>query len=230
MVQTSPLTGVGIYTVPDAARLTGVTESRIRRWIRGYTYSYRSHLHQSPPVWKRQLPSVGGSLALGFLDLMEVRFVNAFRDHGVSWKTLRLAAERARRLFDATHPFSTKRFTTDGRSIFAELRAETGEASLVDVVRSQYAFRQVLAPYLHGVEYDEESIVIRWWPLGQKRRVVIDPRRSLGQPIVQPEGVPTSILASAYRREEDVNVVAEWYAVSARSVKDAIDFEGRLAA
>lgn len=230
MAQTRLLTSIGIYSVPEAARLTGVTQQRIRRWIRGYTFSYRSEVRQSPPVWERQLPSVNGTLALGFLDLMEVRFVNAFRAHGVSWKTLRLAAERARELFDATHPFCTKRFTTDGRSIFAEIREETGEAALVDVVRSQYAFRQVLAPYLHGVEYDAANNVVRWWPLGQKRRVVVDPRRSLGQPIVQPEGVPTSILANAYRHEEDVRVVADWYAVSAKSVKDAVEFEGRLAA
>jgi hypothetical protein len=31
----------GIYTVPEAARLTGVSTGRIRRWLRGYRYTSR---------------------------------------------------------------------------------------------------------------------------------------------------------------------------------------------
>ena len=35
-----------------------------------------------PPVWQRQLPDIDGTLGLGFLDLMEARFVDAFRKAG----------------------------------------------------------------------------------------------------------------------------------------------------
>ena len=78
--------GVGIYTVPEAARLTGVSAARIRRWIAGYDYKVGQETHGSNPVWPSQLPVIDDRAALGFLDLMEIRFVDAFRRHGVSWK------------------------------------------------------------------------------------------------------------------------------------------------
>jgi len=230
VVERNRLLGVGIYTVPEAARLTGVSQQRIRRWLKGYTYPYKDQTRRSPPVWRRELPIVGNSLALSFQDLMEVRFVHAFREAGVSWKTIRFAAQKAGARFRQSHPFSSRRFKTDGRSIFVEIQGQAGEPSLVDIVRDQHAFHQVLAPYLVGVEYDEGENIRRWWPLRGKRTVVIDPARSFGQPIIAKEGVPTGVLARAYQVEESYEVVAKWYAVDPRAVRDAVEFEGKLAA
>ncbi|HYV29140.1 MAG TPA: hypothetical protein VFA77_16520 [Candidatus Eisenbacteria bacterium] len=42
----------GIYTVRDAARLTGVSTGRIRRWLRGYRYRSRKKAYASPPLWQ----------------------------------------------------------------------------------------------------------------------------------------------------------------------------------
>src|SRR6266566_1968905 len=54
--------------------------------------------------------SANSSLALGFLDLMEFRVVDAFLRAGVSWKTLREAARRGSERFRSTPPFCTQRF------------------------------------------------------------------------------------------------------------------------
>jgi len=226
----SQLLGKGIYSVSEAARLTSVNARRIRRWLEGYTYAIDCRIHSSSPVWRRQLPEIDGALALGFLDLMEVRFVDAFRKHGVSLHTIRRAAERAMEWFRRDHPLCTKRFKTDGRSIFAEIIEETGDTSLLDIVKRQYAFEKILAPYLYrGLEFSEEELV-RWYPMAPKRRVVIDPERAFGQPIVTKEGVPTSVLAQSCKVEGSVVAVAQWYEVDVRSVRDAVEFEEQLAA
>lgn len=68
----------------------------------------------------------------------------------------------------------------------------------------------------------------RWFPVAS-RRVVIDPARSFGQPIVQ-EGVPTLVLAKTFAAEGSYSRVARWYDVDVRSVRAAVDFEHRLAA
>lgn len=227
------LLGVGVYTVPEAARLTGVSTPRIRRWLTGYTFASRVAQRSSSPVWERQIVSSGGELVLSFRDLLEVRFVDAFRRHGVSWKVIRLAAERAAGVIEDSHPFSTRRFKTDGRSIFAEIVQKTGEESLLDLAKSQYELKTIVEPFLfEGLEFAEISgAPVRWWPLGLDRRVVIDPERSFGQPIVTPESVPTSILAKAVKAEEgSIDAVARWYLVHPKSVRDAVEFENRLTA
>lgn len=116
--------GRGVYSLPEAERLTGVPRRSIRRWTTGYEWTSRGHLHYSPPVIGAELPALFGAPALDFADLLEVVFLHAFRYKGVSWKTIRIASERAREVLGAQHPFSHRRFSTDGHSILAELARE----------------------------------------------------------------------------------------------------------
>ena len=220
----------GIYPVRDAAQLTGVSTGRIRRWLRGYRYRSRKKAYASPPLWHGQWEPIDHSLALGFLDLIEVRFVDAFLKAGVSWMTLRQARERAEELFKASHPFCTNRFVTDGREIFVELHRETGEPSLIEIVERQAVFAQIIKPFLRELEFTEGSGLVRWWPLGDKRHVVLDPTRNFGRPIVAQHGVPTEVLASAAKAAGSVAEVARWYEVPEVEIHDAVEFEQRLAA
>src|SRR5437867_12746477 len=91
------LLGVGIYSIAEGSHLTGVHPSRIRRWLKGYSYPAKQGLRRSPPVWRGQHAALGTSIALGFLDLMEIRFVDKFRDMGIPWRTLREVAALAER-------------------------------------------------------------------------------------------------------------------------------------
>ena len=223
---------MGVYTLPEAARLTGVPSRTIRRWVTGYTSAREGLVHRHAPLWDRQITTVEGSVALSFRDLLEVRFVQYFRTHGVGWKTIKLAAECAAELVQDSHPFSTKKFKTDGRSIFADIVQSTGEESLLNLARRQYEFKSFVEPFLfEGIEFADPGIApVRWWPLGRNRRVTIDPERSFGQPICTPESVPTSVLARAHRAEGSIEAVARWYLVHPRSVIDALEFEQKVSA
>jgi hypothetical protein len=44
----------GLYTIPEASRLTGVSRGRIRRWLRGYRYRSRNKSYTSLPLWHGQ--------------------------------------------------------------------------------------------------------------------------------------------------------------------------------
>jgi uncharacterized protein (DUF433 family) len=224
------LLGIDLYTVPEASRLTGMPQARLRRWLRGYTHGAGEDRAASAPVWRRQLPDIDGTLGLGFLDLMEARFVDAFRKAEVPWRVIRLCAERARELFGVDHPFSSQRFRTDGRTIFAEVVGESGEAQLLDLAKSKFAFARVIAPRLYaGIEFSEHDMLIRWWPLGRQIPVVIDPARSFGQPIVSTRGIPTAVLADAVAAEGSVAKVARLFRLPPRSVEGALRFERRQA-
>src|SRR5262245_60731080 len=108
------LIGVGIYTVSEAVWLTNVSPARIRRWMLGYDFQVGDKKRSSAPVWTPDLPKIDDSLALSFRDLIEVRFVDYFLRHGVSWNMLREAAAYASQEVGSSHPFSTSKFKTDG--------------------------------------------------------------------------------------------------------------------
>jgi uncharacterized protein (DUF433 family) len=220
----------GIYSVPDAARLSRVSTWRIRRWLRGYRFRSNKKQYHSAPLWHGQLEPIEHSLALGFLDLIEIRFVDAFLKAGVSWAVLRQAHERGAALFNSTHPFCTNRFVTDGRDIFAELHRETGESSLLEIARSQHVFAQITRPFLKELEFTEGDVLLRWRPQTTKGLVVLDPTRNFGRPIVVNHGVPTEVLASATKACGSIDEVAHWYDVADAEIEDAVEFEQKLAA
>ena len=220
----------GLYTISEASRLTRVSRGRIRRWLRGYHYRSRQRLYTSRPLWHGQWDPIDNVLALGFLDLIEIRFVDAFRKAGVSWAMLRRANDRAQQMFGGSHPFCTNRFVTDGREVFVELHEETGETSLLEIVRSQHVFAEIVKPFLRDLEFDENEGFVRWWPLGKDRLVVLDPKRSFGSPIVARHGVPTEVLAKAAKASRSIAEVMHWFAVPQEEIHDAVEYEQQLAA
>lgn|SRR5208282_4788376 len=245
--------GSGLYTVADASRLTKVSRGRIRRWMKGYSFWSRGEVRSSPPVFQGELGrGEDEAIVLSFKDLIEIRYVHAFLEVGVSWKTLRDAHEKAAALMKTKHPFATRRFDSDGHTILTRV----GAKAILDLVKDQLNFARIVEHHLLGVLDFEDSGAVRWWPMGKKRPIVIDGGRSFGQPIVSGHGVPTAVLHRAYIAEsqEDgdriavgsegiqrsaspaalsrsaVERVAKWFSVEKRSVRAAIEYELRLAA
>lgn len=221
---------MGIYTVPEASRLTGVSKERIRRWLRGYRSQLRGKDY--PPFWRSQLPPIENKIALGFLDLIEIKFVDAFLNAGVTWAVIHKVREKANALYsDTDHPFCTKQFVTDGRQIFRDLHDETGEDCLVEIATNQAVFAEITKQFLKELEFREGTILERWWPLGRDRNIVVDPRKNFGQPTVVTEGIPTETLARSFKANgSSFEEVARWYEISPKSVKEAVEYELSLAA
>lgn len=225
------LLGIGIYSVPEASRLTGVSEASIRRWLWGYRYLHEGRTRASEPLWTPAIPVIDHSKALGFRDLIEILFVARFRQRGVSLATIRRTIDRAIEVLESPYPLSSLKFKTDGRRILADVVEDPDERRYVyDLLTGQMLLENFFDRLYVGLDYSELDELQRWWPLGKDRRVVLDPHRSFGDPVVAEEGVPTSVLAKAWEAEKSVDAVSYWYGVSPEAVQDAVDYEQRLAA
>jgi uncharacterized protein (DUF433 family) len=223
--------GQGIYSVSDVARLTGIDNRKVARWVRGYEYHNKSGSGAVEPVFRSDYKSVKGKVGLSFLDLVEIRFVDAFRKHGVSWRAIRIASLKAAEMLNCDHPFSMRRFLTDGKTIVARIAREQGDVELIDLISDQFEFDKIIAPYLYeGLDFSGHDTATRWWPLGRKRSIVIDPRRSFGKPILDKYNIPTSTIAASYKGNKSYSEIAKWFEIDPRSVKEAIDFERQLIA
>jgi len=219
--------GIGFYTVPEAARLLGVSALSIRRWLGGYTFIQNGKEIRMPPLWKPQLPAYEHHLELGFRDLIELRFVKAFLEAGLGLKTIRSCLEYARECVNDGHPFSTRRFQTDGRTIFLDSLHRSGVSELLDLRRRQYVLKQIIERTFKDLDIESDAVT-RWRPFGGKKSIVIDPRRAFGQPIAAVAGVPTVTLADAVEAEGNVTRVAYLFRVSPGVVKDAVQFQKAL--
>lgn len=229
----------GVYTAPEAARLVNLAvgtssgpngkrvESRhLRRWLLGYHHSGGSGF--SEPLWKPEIATNKKTLLLSFRDLLELMFVAAFRRRGVSMQTIRRLITKAVALVNDPYPLSSPGFRTDGKRILADALDLREHRLVFDLDSGQQLLDIVFERLARGIEY-EDLTRVRWWPLGEDRQVLLDPRRRFGRPIV-PEGVPTATLADAYAAEGSAETVASWYEVSERSVEDAVEYEEQLKA
>ncbi len=227
---TDNLSGQGLYTLGYASKLAGMKRDTISRWL----YGYQRKDSDYEPVKQPNLRNIGNHRAAGFLDLMELRVIQQFLARGVSLQTIRKAARKARALIKHDHPFSTRIFKTDGRSIFADLQPHDDKdaGALLEVVSSQWVFEDVVGPSLHDLDYpdqNEASSPYQWWAAGRDRQVIVDPRKSFGMPLVREGWVPTAILANQ-AKVNGVDRTAELYQVSKRGVLDAVSFEDQFAA
>lgn len=225
------LLNTGIYSLNQASRLIGAEPRAVGRWMRGHKWKYRGGYQTTPPLWKTQLADAEfDTPAIGFRDLMELRFVRAFIAAGVSLHVIKATIEEARESFHTDYPLTTRKFQTDGRKIFESVFNEHGDETLTDVRAHQIVFVHVIKPSLYaGIEYDG-NVATLWSPQHSKG-VALDPARQFGAPIVVDAGIATDTLFDAFIAEgRDRKAVARQFDVDPRHVDVAVRFEERLRA
>ncbi|MFP4139429.1 MAG: DUF433 domain-containing protein [Phycisphaerae bacterium] len=212
--------GHGIYTAPEASRLSGVSSRCVRYWFRGDG---------------KRGPALGigdysdtpdDSLLLSFHDLIDVKVVGAIREKGVPLQYLRKIHSRLIEELGTRHPFARKDFYTDGKAVWVNEKSKEGEM-IREILSGQHAFPTILKPFLESIEYDEHSLMAEIWHIG--KGIIIDPEIRYGKPVVEGTGIPAELLAMAYQANgEDPEIVAEWYDVSPAEVEAAVAFQRRI--
>jgi uncharacterized protein (DUF433 family) len=234
--------GRGVYSGTEALRLINfrrqsdlshrlVSRQTVARWLRGYDYEDSSGIrHHSDPLWHPDYGNDDDVIEVSFRDLIELRFVKAFRDAGLGLQTIRACFIRAVAEVRDERPFSTQRFRTDGKTIFLEITHDVREGELIDLRHRQSVFHRLVAPSLRDLEFDAE-VVARWFPLGISRKsIVLDPARAFGRPIVADGSVPAEVISDAVRIEGSPEKVAKLYDVPLPAVREAVAFQHQLAA
>jgi uncharacterized protein (DUF433 family) len=218
--------GIGLYTLPEVARMLSVPSPKLRRWARGYRYGQGRF---SDPLFEHEFPELTESGVLTFMDLIELSLVVGFLEAGMSMRRIRAAAKRAREQFQTRYPFATRKFHTDGRRIFAEtdLPDRRGRA-YEEYPSGQQVFDHITPPFFKKLDY-EADMIRAYWPLGKDRPVVLNPARAFGQPIDPRSGVPTRVLYAMHQAGESAEAVADWFEIEPEAVRSAIEYEQELA-
>lgn len=225
--------GTGIYTPTEAAVLLHEEARTVRRWAFGYHRNrpMRGRAYHPPLLVRTDLPDVEGEKALTFVELIELLYIRAFEQANVPWSAIKEAANVAARLFKTAHPFALRQLYVDPKSLYAAIREEDGQESLVQLLgHGQHAITPLVKPYLDQLEFDVNDVATRWWPMGKDGGVVIDPLIAFGSPVVEAVSIRTKVLNDAViaeRRvygEGAVDRVAWIYDISPEHVRTALRF------
>ena len=224
--------GKGIYTLTTAAKFLKMNPQKMRRWIKGYTYYKNMEYRSIEPLFKTEFEYNSADAIISFLDLTELLFINTFIYYGINIKKIRKAAIAASKLLDTSHPFAVQKIYTDGKSIFAKIAQEVNDSSLLDLLEKQYQFEEIIESTLYeSIDFSKyDNFAERWWPLGKKVGIVLDPSRNMGQPILNEYNIRTELIYELYKTNHSINEISNWYELDKNAIEVAISFEKGLAA
>lgn len=225
----------GFYTTREAADLIQADSTRrIQSWLDGYPKS------NAGPLLCRDYHHEGKRAPheLSFYDLIEVRFVEHFRQHGVKLSTLRAALVVAREKF-GPKPFASNkvRFRVgQNKQIYVEdidspIASSSEDPKFWNLIKKQYEIVELLHQIIEkGIVFDPVTERAKIWRprVDEHPDILIDPARAYGKPIVK-SGIPTSTLYESWLAEgKDYDLIHEWYEVSPSEIKAAVSFESDL--
>jgi len=216
------------YTIPEAAEFIQRPNSTVRRWALGNVRTQDGRRRVDEPLILID-GDVGDSILLSFLNLLELRFLAAYRSR-VPLQSIRRALEFSGSELGIDRPLLSLEFKTHGKSLFLRFAAEGEDEYLMNASRrGQLAWPSTLDAFIESIDYEEDT-ARRWWPLGRKEPVIVDTLLNGGRPSTALSGVRTNAIA-VQRAKEGLYVpdIAHDVGASEREVRAALRFE-RIAA
>ncbi len=214
------------YPLAEAAKIIGMPTPTLRTWFCGWPTG-------KPPV----LAADGGAdtpLILSFFNVVEARFLDAYRRRGVSMQRVRLALDFvSEHLSGFERPLLKPDFETDGKALFIELQEEAGDAPmLLDVTGGgQLTWPEAVQEHFQSLVFDDQGDPSRLW-LDDRHDVMLDPRFGWGLPVVAGSGVRTDVLFERLEAGEGLDAIAGDFSLKRSEVEIAVAWEraARLAA
>ena len=216
--ETKPRLGMGIYTPREIADILRLPYAKVSRWISAYWDGDLGEEFGRKYSWK-----VNGSKAVSFHTFVELYVMMQFSEAGVKPKKILEAHKVLSKELNTAFPFAMKsvltKICTDGGKIYQD---ENG------VIVSLDGTRQLNLEFIRGffkkLEFGDGEMASRYWPLGRKKSVVIDPTRKFGHPILEPTNIYPETLYGLYKAGDPIPYIAAIYEVSEHQVKHAIEY------
>jgi len=217
---------VPAYTPAEVACWLGIRESTLRSWIYGRTYPTKTGPRFFPPIVE---PADADNGFLSFYNLGEAHVLAATRyKHQVPLKAIRRAVDHLRAVYPSGHPLLSEEFYTDGGDVFIKTVEQT-----INITRQgQLGLKPILEMFLRHIDRDDRFRPTKVYPLipGQPadKIVSITSGVSSGRPAIDGTGIPVSIIWQRHLAGDDVETLADDFAVPAHKIKRAIEYVQHL--
>lgn len=208
----SKILGLGAYTLQEASLYGSVPTKRLSRWIWGTV--------QYAPVIE---PELGTERIITFHDLVQAKAVEIARREGIPLPKIRQAIETAKKTYQVTLPLARKnKLLLFNGELHIQLN---GIFQVSGKGKHQRVAKEIALPYAKDLHFDAEGLACMWFPYRRfQRRIVIDPRRQFGQPLVEQTGYRADVLFAAYHSEGSYSAAAEVYNIDVDDVKVAVAY------
>ncbi len=206
------------YGLAEAATIIGMPTPTLRTWFCGWPSG-------KLPVLVPDEGAINPPI-LSFFNVVEARFLDAYRRRGVSMQRVRRALDFvSEHLPGFERPLLKPDFETDGRALFVELQ-ETGKApTLLEASGGgQLVWPEAVREHFQTLVFDDRGDPSRLW-LDDRHEVMLDPRFGWGLPVISGSGVRTDVLFERLEAGEQLDTIAEDFSLELSEVEAAVAWE-----
>jgi uncharacterized protein (DUF433 family) len=208
----------GIYTIPEIGRILRLPYQRVNYWINKYWDNELGEILQGKYSW-----TIDNTRAVSFHTLIEFFVFFHLSEVGVRPKEVLNAHIELSKVFNTPFPFAQKNILknirTTGRNIFLETKQ--GIISLDGTKQFKIEF---IRGFYRNLEFNNELIASRFWPLGKEKSILIDPRRQFGHPVLGSTNIYPETIYNLYKAGEPIDFLAFAYEIDPKIISDAIDY------
>lgn len=218
-LENSPKLGLGIYTVPDIAKLLKIPYYKANRWVNEYWDRRLGATFKSRYSW-----TDGKAKAVSFHTMIELYTFFQLSGVGVRTPVILEAHEILASQFKTPFPFATSfildNISTDGKKIFFQKNDEV----IYNVDSTNQLNLKFIRLFFKKLEFDHKELASRLWPLGKSKSVVVDPSHQFGQPVIDGTNIQPTTLYSLHQAGEPKEFIASIYNLTKKQIKDAIEY------
>ncbi|WFE63918.1 DUF433 domain-containing protein [Micromonospora sp. WMMD714] len=204
----------GILNLAQAARHLRVPRQTFHRWARGYP--------RGGPLL-HVIDERGDVLPVTFIALAEAHVLEALRTAGVVPQKIRPALKELQREFGREYVLAAPELATDGIDVLWDFSKSRAGEGLIVGGTNQHVIKEIVADHMEYIAFDSndvpEQLTLASW---QPAKVVVNMRRSFGQPIFADTGTRVADVAGMIKAGESAETVAGEFGIS--------PFEARAAA
>lgn len=214
--------GEGIYSIADIAFLLKLPKQKVRRWLNDFWDSRLAEKYNQKYSWGE-----GRNQAVNFYTLIEFYIFYCLRELGVTQKKIFEAHEAMVKQLKTIHPFASAKVLTDGKSILYAL--EDGTTIKADKSK-QIALKQIIENFCKKIEFSDNNLAEKFYPLGKNKYIVVDPQHQFGQPTVEETNILAETIYNMHEAGETNEFLSRLYDISLKEVQAAIYLFNKKAA
>lgn len=211
--------GNGIYTLPDLASILNLDYRKIRRLLIEYWDKRLTNDFIDKYSW-----SIGKHRAVSFHTLVEFYIFYQLKESGVSTQNILKAHKELSLGYNTPFPFAQSHIL-DGLNCFGKrIVFEIDKDLIIDLDSTKQLNLKFIKEFMSKLEFDNNSLAKRLYPMGKKNSVVVDPKHQFGQPTIKGTNLFPETIYKLYLNKESKKFIASSYDLSLKQVNDAIEF------
>lgn len=216
--ENKPKIGLGIYTASEIAQILRIPYRTVYTWMNKYWDGKLGQNYGSNYSWVKD-----GSRSVSFHTFIEFYVMMRFSEAGVKPKQVIAAHKELVKMYKTAFPFARKEvlkgIKSDGKHVY--LKTKKG---IIELNGTKQFNLDLIQLFFINLEFDDDNLASKFWPIGKKKSILVDPQRRFGHPVIDGKNIFPEVIFNHFKAGDPVAYIAHVYKISEKEVNNALEY------